>query len=146
MPRVRLSEEERLQRRKDAVARYYLKNKEKINAYCSEYNKLEKAKQQKVLYRQLNKDKNAKHQSNRRAAINCRSVSWETELTQFVLEEAHHLRGMRDALTSVTWHVDHIIPLCGRTVSGLHVWNNFKVIPARDNLRKSNKYDASITK
>jgi hypothetical protein len=36
----------------------------------------------------------------------------------------------------VPHHVDHIYPLNGETVSGLHVEDNLRVIPAEDNLRK----------
>lgn len=64
----------------------------------------------------------------------------DKELTDFVYEEAHNLRKLRDNLFSFKWHVDHIIPLNGKKVSGLHVWNNFQVIPAQLNLSKGNSY------
>lgn len=41
--------------------------------------------------------------------------------------------------TGIQHHVDHVIPLRGRNVSGLHVEYNLQIIPATQNRRKANR-------
>jgi excisionase family DNA binding protein len=45
------------------------------------------------------------------------------------------------AETGIEHHVDHEIPLLGTFVSGLHVETNLRVITARDNILKSNRFE-----
>jgi len=66
-------------------------------------------------------------------------VQWDSELTDFVYEEALDLAKQREQTTGVKWQVDHIIPLRGKEVCGLHVWSNFAVITKQANLQKGNK-------
>ena len=54
-----------------------------------------------------------------------------------VYEEARR----RTAETGVEHHVDHVYPLRGKLVSGLHVETNLEVLTALDNRVKNNRYE-----
>jgi hypothetical protein len=87
-----------------------------------------------------NKDKRAAYQGKRKAAQLQRTPKWLTESDLRMIEAKYSLAAMLTRKTGVIHHVDHIIPLQGKKVSGLHVFSNLRVIPGTDNVKKSNSY------
>ena len=86
-----------------------------------------------------NKASRKASKAKRRAAKINRTVLWEAELTALVWKEAAGLVSMRRRSTGINWHADHMIPMGAKEASGLHVWNNCQVIPAKVNTDKRNK-------
>lgn len=77
----------------------------------------------------------------KRANKENRTPSWLT-FEQKVEIESFYYKAMRyEEEYGIKYHVDHIVPLNGENVSGLHVPWNLQVLSAKENLRKSNKYD-----
>ena len=73
-----------------------------------------------------------------------RTPKWLSDTNHWMIEEAYELALLRTKITGFSWHVDHIIPLQGKTVSGLHTPYNLQVIPALENWAKNNKFEVSI--
>lgn len=76
----------------------------------------------------------------RRAALLCRTPKWLTSEDLFRISTMYLMSFALTKETGIEHHVDHIIPLRGRYVSGLHVPDNLQVIPGIENLRKNNSW------
>jgi hypothetical protein len=76
----------------------------------------------------------------RRAAKINRTPAWLTDDDFWMIEQAYELAALRTKLFGFSWHVDHVIPLQGKLVSGLHVPANLQVIPGFENVCKANTY------
>jgi hypothetical protein len=85
-----------------------------------------------------NKPVKAALQAKRKSAILQRTPSWDPHAHLIVAK--YQLAAMLAKASGIEHHVDHIIPLQGRKVSGLHVFSNLRVIPGTDNVKKSNKF------
>jgi len=78
----------------------------------------------------------------RRSDVMQRTPKWLTPIDFFEMECIYRYRTALNAI-GLDYHVDHIIPLRGKLVSGLHTPFNLQVIPANDNVRKSNSFSLS---
>jgi hypothetical protein len=128
--------------KRSADVKDYTLHKEKRSAYHREYRlkNHEQTLQTLKKYRDNNKPIRTALQSKRRASELQRTPKW---LTQDELNDIKEFYIMAKELEAVfPWKqcVDHIIPLQGRTVSGLHVPSNLQILSAKANMEKGNRY------
>ena len=122
---------------------YLIDNPEKVaeqkrNGYIKNKAKYLKQKQQ---YRQENKGKINALVAKRKSYIKQATPAWVGKEELWLITEIYELAALRTKLFGFGWHVDHIIPLQGKLVSGLHVPENMRVIPAIENIKKKNKFE-----
>jgi hypothetical protein len=96
---------------------------------------------QKKIYRQTNKAKvNALAKAYKVRKKN-RIPKWVDKDHMELIKEVYEIAQIKTKQFGVTWHVDHIIPLQGELVSGLHVLENLQVISGIENIKKKNKFE-----
>lgn len=121
-----------------AALMYYRDNREYCIARHSDY--MVKTAQQQKGYRDRNRSSIALRTLQYRLARDKRTPGWLSESDKAEIEAVYAERERLEAITGIALHVDHIVPLRGETVSGLHVPWNLQIIPAAANLSKGNRY------
>lgn len=112
----------------------YYKNYRDINR--------EKCREQNAAWDRNNKGKVNAKTAKRHAAKMLRMPKW---LSKEQIQEIKNFYIMAKELETIfPWkqHVDHIVPLQGKTVSGLHVPWNLQIIPAVLNIAKGNNHES----
>jgi hypothetical protein len=124
------------------TAKWASNNQDKRKAIGDRYREsnLESCRKRCREWQKQNPDKIAAIVAKRRASKLNATPSW---LTQEHYDQIKHLYAHAkecEMLTGDKYHVDHIVPLQGKNVSGLHVPWNLQVLPADINIKKSNSH------
>lgn len=82
----------------------------------------------------------------RKMVVKQASPLWLSEFDLFHIQEIYHLAQLRTKALGVAFHVDHIVPLRGKTVCGLHVPSNLQLLPAKENISKGNRVEFQLSK
>jgi hypothetical protein len=107
---------------------YYAENKERINLYTK-------------IWRQYNKDKMRNYGACRRALKKQAFPDWLTQEHLLQIEAIYAHAKDCETVSGQKYHVDHIVPLKGDGVCGLHVPWNLQLLPSDINLSKHNNHN-----
>lgn len=77
----------------------------------------------------------------RKKAVLLRTPKWLTKHDRLRMKCVYSIAAMLTRRNEEPWHVDHIIPLQGKLVSGLHVPSNLRVMRGAENISKKNKFE-----
>lgn len=127
---------------KEYISKYRTDNKDKLIEYGIEYREKnqEKVKQSRADWAKNNPEKRATTEAKRRAAKLHATPIWYESEKEFI-EFVYKCRQELSNSTGVQHDVDHIIPLQGKNVCGLHCIANLQIITQTENCKKSNKFE-----
>jgi len=88
-----------------------------------------------------NKERAAFNAARKRARKLKATPNWLTDLDFQKMQMLYNISALVQKQTGVKMHVDHIIPLQGKNVSGFHMPENLTILKATDNISKSNSFE-----
>lgn len=127
--------------RKTQWAIYYESNKTVISEVQKQY-RLRKRDDLKAAWKDWytkNRVSQIERVAMRRKKVIDATPAWLTQEDRSMISAMYFESVRISDETGIDHHVDHIVPIAGRTVCGLHVPWNLRVIPALENLMKGNK-------
>lgn len=141
-----------IEQQRETARNYYHSNKQKAASYSKQWQQqnkdyiYEKNKRWRAQNTQKANELNKIWRINNRAYILHKNAMRKKHI-KLATPQWADLIAIRRKYELATWcsqimgnsyHVDHIIPLKGKLVCGLHVCSNLQIIPAADNLKKNN--------
>jgi HNH endonuclease len=124
---------------KSYMKEWHIKNSEEQREYRVKYRK--DNIEYFISYNKANKHKILANTRKRQASKMQRTPKWIGKDELWLIQEDYKLAILRTKMFGFKWEVDHIIPLQGKLVSGLHVPENLMVIPRKDNRQKHNRFE-----
>ena len=114
------------ERLRENVRKWTAKNKERKSEAQRQWNK-------------ANQSKINKYSANRRATRLNATPAWLTDKHRAEMAAIYKEAVAMEKQTGILHHVDHIVPLKGENVSGLHVPWNLQILTATENMSKGNR-------
>jgi len=117
---------------------YYQNNRATIDSKNKKWAKdnRERSREIKKKYEKNNPEVKLKSSIDRRAKERLSTPEWsESSKIRTLMQKCKEL----SRLTGKVYHIDHIEPIRGKNVCGLHVWANLQILEDDLNYKKSNK-------
>ena len=121
---------------------YKNRNKEKISLAGKEYYQKTKEEylQRQKRYRDADKSKGAAKRAKYRASLLNRTPNWLTDNDLSLIDSKYAIAKWLSVVVGIKYEVDHILPLQGKLVSGLHTPDNLSIIKSSINRSKGNRH------
>jgi len=131
-------------KRKAAMQRYRARNKQvcaaRVRAYDELHPEKKRARQKRAQkkWNDANRDRLTAYHSARRRGLRQLFARLKPEWQNQIIAIYRECKAMSEK-TGIKHHVDHIFPIKARNSCGLHVPWNLQILPAHENMKKSNK-------